>query len=295
MSLKYNLLKLRKIFTYNPFETILLFFLKGSNYQGFSSKFIPPPDLYNYNSIKDVERDGIKYQLDRSCLMQWFIYWDLQDITREKLYSLVKTGDVIFDVGTNVGETLLHFAKITGESGFVYGFEPDEKNYANVLKNISLNDFENVHVFDLGVSDKAETLKLFRVDSHNLGMNRILNEAEAAEFEDFTTIETNTLDHIVEENKIEKVDVIKIDIEGYEMHALRGAKELLKKFQPRLFIEVGYTRLLKHGTSPNEMIDFLQNLNYSVYHAETDEKIDSDFDFSPLGDGIIDVLAIIEK
>lgn len=285
----------RKTFTYAPLEKVILRLVRGTRYLGFWSRLIPNPNLYKVNSIRRVERNGINYELDISCLMQWYIYWDLTEKQREKLYSLVNKGDIVFDVGTNIGETLLNFAKLTGEKGFVYGFEPDEKNYKNVQKNISLNDFNNVRVFNFGISDKKESVKLYRVDSHNLGMNRILSESEAAKFDDFTIIETELLDNVVDENHIERIDVIKIDIEGYEMHALRGAEKTLRKFQPRLFIEVGYTRLIENGTSPNEMVKFLQALNYTIYHAETEEKINADYDFSPLGENAIDVFAVVEK
>ncbi len=293
-NLKTNLLKLRKIFTFLPFEKLLLLFVKGTEFQGNVSKLIPPPDLYASGTLRRATRDRINFELDNSCLMQWFVYWGLKDKTRDSLYSLVKPGDTVLDVGTNIGETLLNFARITGPGGFVYGFEPDEKNYKNVSRNIELNDFQNLHVFNLGVSDSMQTLKLFRVDPHNRGMNRILSEAEAAQYDDFTTIEVDTIDNVIAENGIAKVDVVKIDIEGYEMHALRGAKELLTTHKPKLFIEVGYTRLLKNCTSPNEMVVYLHSFGYVVRHSETDEQIGETHDFSPLGDGGIDVYAIAD-
>lgn len=293
-NLKNYLLKLRKIFTFLPLEKLLLLFVKGSSFQGNVSKIIPPPDLYRSGTIRRATRDGINFELDNSCLMQWFVYWGLKDKTRDSLYSLVKPDDTVLDVGTNIGETLLNFARMTGKKGFVYGFEPDERNYKNVSRNIELNDFDNLHVFNLGVSDSRQTLKLFRVDPNNRGMNRILSETEAAQFDDFTTIDVDTLDNVIADNGIVKIDVVKIDIEGYEMHALRGAKELLTTHKPKLFIEVGYTRLLKNDASPNELVAYLHGFGYVVRHSETDELISEAYDFSPLGDGGIDVYAIAD-
>lgn len=286
---------IRRIFTAEPFESALLFFLRGVKYSGFWSRLIPNPHLYPHGTMRSAVRDGIRYELDISCMMQWYVFWGFKEKQRDRLYSLVNERDVVLDVGTNIGETLFHFAQLAGANGFVYGFEPDNSNFANVQKNISLNDFRNIEVFNIGVSDKRETLKLYRVDSHNLGMNRILNEAEAAKYADFTTIETDSLDRIVLENKIEKVDLIKIDIEGYEMHALRGARQLLETFKPRLFIEIGYARLLNLGTSPAELISYLMKFGYKVFHAETEEEITDEYDFSPLGEGGIDVYAVAEN
>ena len=293
--IKQRLLGLRKIFTHAPFENALMMLVGGTEYGSSTAKVIPPPAMYKAGITKRVTREGIVYELDRSCLMQWYVYWAFRETARAKLYSLVKPGNVVLDVGTNIGETLLNFAKLVGPEGFVYGFEPDPVNNQHVQRNIALNEFGNVRVFDFGISDKHDTVKLYRVDEHNLGMNRILSDAESPAFDDFTTIETRTLDAVISAHQIEHVDLIKIDIEGYEMHALRGARQLLSELSPKLFIEVGYTRLLKHGTTPNEMIELLNGLGYVVRHAETDELIETKYDFSPLGDGGIDVYAIASK
>jgi FkbM family methyltransferase len=281
----------RKIFTFRPFEKVLLFFIRGTKYLGFWSKIIPGPSLYKFNSLRKVKRKGINYSLDMSCLMQWYVYWDFKAKDRDKLYSLIKKGQIIFDVGTNIGETLLNFARLTGEQGYVYGFEPDEENYNNARKNISLNDFKNIHVFRQAVSDKKETVKLYCIEPHNRGMNRILEPGHEQEGP-FTILETITLDNIVLENNIKRADVMKIDIEGYEMHAIRGAMEMLKRFKPVLFIEVGYTRLIDNKTSPNQLMRILEDLDYNIFHSETEQRITSNYDFSYLGDGGVDVFAL---
>ncbi len=296
LSIKTNTLdSIRRIFTIAPFEGAMLSLLCGVRYGGFWSRFIPGPHLYPHGAIRKVERDGINYELDVSCLMQWYVYWDFKEKQRDRLYSLVQPGDVVLDVGTNIGETLLHFGKLVGDGGFVFGFEPDDENYRNVRRNMSINDSGSLKVFKLGISDKKEKVKLYCVDPNNLGMNRILNEKEAEQFQNFTTIETDTLDNVITENNIERVDVVKIDIEGYEMHALRGASRLLRTFRPKLFIEVGYSRLINNGASPNEMIAYLEGFGYKIFNAETDEAVSADYDFSPLGDGSIDVYARIDK
>jgi FkbM family methyltransferase len=270
----------------------MLSLLGGVKYAGFLSRLIPAPRLYRRGVKRTVIRDGIRYELDPSCMMQWYVYWDFKEKQRERLYSLVGPGDVVLDVGTNIGETLLHFSRLVGPDGFVYGFEPDPVNFEAGMRNVEMNAVENVHIFSIGISDKQDSLRLFRVDPNNLGMNRILSETEAEGYQDFTTIDLDALDNIVHANEIDRVNVMKIDIEGYEMHALRGARDLLAKHRPRLFIEVGYTRLIQNGTSPTELVRLLEDNGYSVRHAETDENITSRYDFSPLGDGGIDVYAI---
>lgn len=285
--------RIRKIFTYRPFERILFSFVRGSKYLGSRSRVIPGPHLYRFNSIRNVSRNGVNYSLDMSCMMQWYVFWDFKDTIREKLYSLVEKGDVILDVGTNIGETLLIFARLTGSEGFVYGFEPDDKNFKNAQKNISLNTFINVHVFKNAVSDKKELVKLYCVDPHNRGMNRILEDGYNAD-DKFITLETTTIDEVVEKNRIRKVDLIKIDIEGYEMHALKGAADTLNRLRPKLFIEVGYTRLIENKTSPNLLVTFLERLDYKLFDSQTEKRITSEYDFSYLADGGIDIYAIPE-
>ncbi|NJM51941.1 MAG: FkbM family methyltransferase [Blastocatellia bacterium] len=283
--------KIRKVFTFYPLERLLLSFVNGSKDTSYKIKILPGPSLYDYNSIRKETRNGINYELDISCLMQWYLYWGIQDILRHKLYSQIKPGDVVFDVGTNIGDTLLNFAKIVGNEGKVYGFEPDEKTYGKANKNIALNDFQNILLFKLGISDKTESVKLYEVDEHNFGMNRILTEESGKNF-NFSIIETISIDAFVVEHGIKRLDFIKIDIEGYEMHAVSGARKTLQTQKPVLFIELGFERLIKNATTPNEVVRILEDANYKVRIADTDIEISNNYDFSFLGsDGVIDIIA----
>jgi FkbM family methyltransferase len=290
---KKHLLSIRKVFTFSPIESLLLPIVRGGDATRAVNKLIPPPNLYLKGCHrKRVVRDGITYDLDRSCYTQWYLYWDLHDQTRDCLYSLVNKDDVVLDVGSNIGETLLNFAKLVGPQGYVYGFEPDQTNYQNLQANIALNSFSNVRTLNIGISDTRSTAKLFRVDDHNMGMNRILPEARQTGRQDYTTIETDTLDNTTSRLSIGKVGLIKIDVEGHEMNVLKGAQRLLSNLKPKLFVEIGHARLIRRNTSPNELLSFLENLGYATFDASKNEAISSETDLTYLGENTMDIYAV---
>ena len=82
-----------------------------------------------------------------------------------------------------------------------------------------------------------------------------------------------TLDEYIEQQQIPKIDFIKIDTEGYEMHVLKGAVETLKKFRPLLFVELSDDNLRQQNNTPQELVLFLNGLGYSAKNAETNEII----------------------
>ena len=129
----------------------------NKGYDNFFVKCIPQNYQYSKFSVRKVKRDGIWYELDLSEYMEWVIYYGLNVENRGDLYCLVKSDMVLFDVGSNVGETLLNFAKLTGENGKVYGFEPVPYSFNKCSNNISLNRFNNVSVSQIALSNKEET------------------------------------------------------------------------------------------------------------------------------------------
>src|SRR5690606_34282959 len=116
--------------------------------------------------------------------------------------------------------------------------------------NLSLNNLNDITAYPLGIGAAEGEFTLYTIDQHNKGKNKISDhEPLSAKNE---TIELTTIDLFVESNQLEKVDLIKMDIEGYEMKALHGGKETLKKFKPKLFIEVNNQNLVEQGASAKE-------------------------------------------
>lgn len=247
-----------------------------------------PPNSYQYPrpSYRLAVRDGITFLLDVSDMMQWPVYFGVRERPREALYALASDGDVVLDVGTNIGDVLLHFARIVGPSGRVFGFEPDPASHARCVTNIGLNGFTNIVLSPIGLAHEDAELRLFTIDPHNKGCDRILPAGTPGES---VIIRTMTLDHFAREKGLRRIDVIKVDIEGFEMNFLRGAEKILRTFRPRLFIEVGDDKLRVNNSSAAELVGFLLDLGYRMSRAEDGLPITTSFAFP---DEAIDIVGM---
>ena len=156
-----SVLNILRLFWKIPFlEQLLVNMTIGKEFGKSITKF--PPNHYQYKTgtIRRVERDGIQYELDLSDLVDWYIYFGFKEPSRMHLYELVKEGSIIMDIGANVGDISMHFAKYTGEKGQVHSFEPDPMNFARITKNLSLNNFKNIQLNNLGMGSEESYLKI---------------------------------------------------------------------------------------------------------------------------------------
>lgn len=190
-----------------------------------------------------------------------YLYFGFADNSLHDLYAHVKDGDTVFDIGANVGHTAIHFATCAANTT-VYAFEPDVQNFQTAATHLQLNNIHNVKLFNFGLGDKSMQSKLYVKDEHNRGMNRLLqNDNENLPY---SVVHIKPLDEVVEELKIQKIDLIKIDVEGFEMKVLTGAKQTLQKFKPALFLETNNSLLANHQSSISEVAELLTQLNYRL-------------------------------
>lgn len=146
----------------------------------------------------------------------------------------VEKGDVVFDLGACWGDTALYFANKTGEKGKVFSFEFIPANVEVFNLNVSLNPnfTKQIELIKHPVSNKSEEIIYF---SENGPSSRIEFEPFEGQTGQVTTI---SIDDFINNNNIAKVDFIKMDIEGSEPAALKGAIETIKKFKPKLAIAI---------------------------------------------------------
>lgn len=174
-------------------------------------------------------------------------------------YLKPKFGDIFLDVGAHIGKYSLQVADKIGENGSVIAVEPMPECYKALEENIVLNKFNNIIPLNFAAWDKDCILKLFIGDK--MGHNSIKSNMGLG----YLDVKARELDGLLEEMKVERVDWIKIDVEGSEYEVLRGLKKTLEENDPKFIVEV---------KEPNKkkVLDMMKKSNYSIYPIEEPSK-----------------------
>jgi len=137
----------------------------------------------------------------------------------EKLRPL-RVGDIVVDAGAYPGDYTLFASRRVGPTGRVIAFEPDARNRAILERNVRLDGRSNVTIIPKGLWDRDDVLHL---DQDGLASTVVSHAADS-------TIEVTTLDAVVAALGLPRVDVLKMDIEGAEVRAVRGCVDTLRRF-----------------------------------------------------------------
>jgi len=213
---------------------------------------------------RTIQFRGIKMKLDLSKQMGSAIYWrgahDWAPVFA--MENLVTEGQTLVDIGANQGEYTLWAARKTGASGKVFSFEPLSTLFGQLEENVRINEGFEAFVFPIrmGLSDQPGRLKLYSNDPYNEGVNTLFPGPGKTAF--LEEISLSTLDEEVGKLNIQKVDFIKIDVEGAELMVLKGAVETLKRFRPILFLELNETACQAAGYSSSDIFTLLEKFGY---------------------------------
>jgi len=252
---------IRLFFKYQPFQTMALFITQNASPDSFRYKIAPTPDFYKEDDCRIVNRNAIKLKLRLNDLVDWYSFWGFRDEGIEFLLSKIKKGDYIIDIGTNKGIVALKMLKETGSGGFVLGFEPNRLTYDRCVENIELNRLENIEILNNGLGDKQEVLFIDEPYKNNSGGNFLTSSRNG------NAVQVLTLDNVVKEKSITNIDLIKIDVEGFELNVLKGAEQTIKKHKPLLFIELINSNLIRNQTSASEVVAFIDSLGYQIINV----------------------------
>ncbi|MFK7946489.1 MAG: FkbM family methyltransferase [Saprospiraceae bacterium] len=219
-------------------------------------------------TIKIVKNDGINFELDISNYNDWRVYYRVFDKSMDYLLSTIKSEACIIDVGANLGYYTLNFAKVA-PNGKVFAFEPHPLNLNKLKKNIALNPFTNITIHDMAVGKENGRLCLEVAEKNNLGTSRVVLDKSRKQ-----DIQVITLDNFIKGQNISEINVLKIDVEGFEMDVLQGAVEVIREHKPILFVELCDKHLRNYGSSALDMIEYLRSLKYyKIQDANTKKNI----------------------
>ncbi|MEW6685533.1 MAG: FkbM family methyltransferase [Candidatus Edwardsbacteria bacterium] len=235
------------------------------------------------------------FAIARSLLLRGFY----EHLETEMFKRSIKPNMVVVDVGANIGYYSLIAAKLVGDNGRIYAFEPEPNNYKLLVKNIEINNYSNIVPIQKAVSNKVGKAKLF-VDGYNLGNHSFL-ESNIKKKAGFIEVETITLDYfferIVGDNK---VNFLKVDAEGAEGIILEGADKILRNKDIKVLIEFTPTLLEKVGTDPLKLLQKFKkygfNIKFIFYgEAEKAQSLETDEIINISSRGLYHVNLFLEK
>ena len=193
-----------------------------------------------------------------------YIIEPYEELETELIRKNLKEGDTFLDIGGGIGYYTVIASKIVGDKGKVIAFEPDPQYFKFIQKNLKENECDNVILFQKAVSNRTGKTKFYLYDK--IGRNRAeeVNYFLAGDFKvrDCVDVETVKLDELLDE----RIDFIKMDIEGSEYLALEGMKNLIgKNPQVKMITELpDYKKL--------EFLNVLKEMGFKIYEVNTTTK-----------------------
>lgn len=204
-----------------------------------------PATVRRRGSVVDIKLDGLTKSLCRSMMIRVgsIVYAvrnfeDLQVLNPDfeafmSAWFQPRKREVFVDIGSHVGKYAIATAKVVGEEGLVVAVEPHPETFKALQRNVKLNHLRNLVAFNLGAWNRSCRLKFYVGGSASeFSVNRTC-------YDKSVDVQAKRMDELlVHDLKLRRVDWIKIDVEKAELEVLQGLEEALRRFKPKLFMEV---------------------------------------------------------
>ena len=196
----------------------------------------------------------------------WHKIWEPQ--IGEVIQKELPSGGVFVDVGANIGYFSMLAATIVGPEGSVYSFEPIPRLCSQLKKSAAVNNFTTIHCIEKGCGAKHEEMTL-HVSHSNIGGSSVVKKFSADET---CEISVTTLDS--ECVGMKQIDVIKIDVEGFEYEVLLGAEKIITQHSPKFIIELSPSTY-EHRDSElsRKILTLLDSYYYNIFDIDNQEFV----------------------
>lgn len=210
---------------------------------------------------------GMKNKIEKNILYEKYDHVNFVLIDK-----LVQQGHVCFDVGANIGAYSVALSKRCSPTGTVHSFEPVNHIRRKLHLNLAVNGARNVTVNDFGLGDQDAQLAMhqvkegvFRAGTSSFVKNPTIQKMGDDKFV-IDVAKIRTLDGYTAEMGLQRMDFIKIDVEGFEVNVLRGGIESIRQYRPAIILEFDFQR---HGDCSRDFVEFFSLLNYDVFHLRS--------------------------
>ena len=188
--------------------------------------------------------------------------------------NLVKSQDIVVDIGANRGYYTLLFSHLVGHHGEVHAFEPVPPTFAYLSQTIGKQQrYQNVYLNQTAVGDSNEQINIYMpgnddcqasMTPHNFGFWQYTDQVNSY------TCSVIKLDDYAESKLKQKLDFFKCDVEGAELLALKGALATLTKYLPIIYLEVSYGWSEKFDYTPQDLVRLLITIGYTDFYFVRD-------------------------
>ncbi len=225
--------------------------------------------------LRDVQGSKMYLAIDDPGVSRDLIIRGMRE--REETRMIQKTlqpGMTVIDIGANIGYYAMMEARAVTETGHVYAIEPEPRNVDLLHRNIKVNGYHHIDVFQAGVSDHTGMAPLYVSEHSNL--HNLLRPMRTKNEDSVINIKVYRVDDFVDEHNVDPADInfIRMDIEGYEVKALAGMQKILRMAKPlKLFIEF-HPRYIEDiaDHSLASTMDYLASIGFEIRYATATAK-----------------------
>jgi FkbM family methyltransferase len=229
-------------------------------------RLLVPPEKCAHAPERCLSRDGTLFLTRPGIPLGWYVtfFGTYEPELRKIIRILLPPGGVAVDVGANIGWHTLLMARQVGTDGRVLAIEANPSVRSQLERNVDLNRLAHVEIVPHAAAECAKTVRFFGpgADDPRSGDGHIVTEEDQQS--QLLSIESRTLDAIVMERPINRLDLIKIDVEGYEWPVLQGGERTIANFRPYILFEFDSVYARRGGGNGPKLAEFFGRHDYRI-------------------------------
>jgi FkbM family methyltransferase len=219
-----------------------------------------------------IHRDGYRLCFHPSALSST-LWIGVHDRIKDErvLESILKPGDNFVDIGANIGSLTLKAASLIGPAGSVVGIEAHPRTFRFLKHNVGINPFQNITLHNCALGEQAGTLHF--ADQSADDQNCIVGDSAGNSI----PVKVRALDDL----ELGDINLLKIDVEGYEKFVYRGASRTLKRTQA-IYFECWDRHCKRYGYLPQEVLGLLKSLGFKLFLTDGENRVEIDEEYECL-------------